>query len=301
MSTPTLLIVALLVAGAVRTPAAEVVVLESTGTAGARAALDALRRSLPGQALTEYQLGDDRASATQLVQELRPRTPILVAVGALAVEVAREAAPDLTLVFCFIQDPARSNLLGLPNVLGVASGVPIRNQLAAFRAVHPRGVRVGVIHSPEGERLVDEAQAAERLLRLSLVVRRIASDKDLPQTLRSLLKGGDAVDALWLPDDPLWLVAEARRTVFAEALKAGKPVYASSAEFVAEGALVSSGPDPVSVGEQVGHLITRVIAGERGGSQDLAMPRAELVINRQLAEQLKLEIPAGALAAAKLR
>ena len=41
-------------------------------------------------------------------------------------------------------------------------------------------------------------------------------------------------------------------TSLAEMFKAGRPVYGSSSGLVAEGALVSNGPDLVSIGEQVG-------------------------------------------------
>ena len=73
--------------------------------------------------------------------------------------------------------------------------------------------------------------------------RPVASDKDVPQALRALLRGDDAVDALWIPPDPILLGDEARRYMLAETLKAGKPVYSFSAALVAEGALVSNGPD----------------------------------------------------------
>ena len=47
-----------------------------------------------------------------MVATLKARTGvILVAMGPLAAQAAREGAPELPLVFCMVQDPAR---LGLP-------------------------------------------------------------------------------------------------------------------------------------------------------------------------------------------
>jgi len=85
--------------------------------------------------------------------------------------------------------------------------------------------------------------------------------------------------------------------VIAESLKAGRPVYASSDVLIPEGALASDGPDPTSVGEQVGELVNRMTAGEPG-PLEMRVPRAELVINRKIAGKLKIEIPPDALKAA---
>ena len=282
--------------------AAEVAVLKSGDSPAWRPAIEALRRSATGHTITEYDLKDDKAEALRVLAELKPKAPILVAMGPLAAQSARESTPDLPMIFCMIQDPGQLGLLGGVNTLGVAFSVPVKNQLAAFRAVNPRGVRIGVIFGSDATaRLVQEAMLASHVLRLNLIEKRVASEKDVPATLRGMLKGPEAVDALWLPPDPMLLGDAARRFLLSETLKAGKPLYAFSAALVAEGALVSNGPDVASVGEQVAELVNRVAAGERGGRGgrgELLVPRGELVINKRMAERLKLEIPADALAQA---
>lgn len=278
--------------------AADVAVLKSSETPGWRPAIEALKRGAAAHTLTEYDLRGDRAEALRVLAELKPRSPLVVAFGPLAAQVAREAAPELPLVYCMIQDPAQLGLAGAPNVTGVAFSIPIMNQLAAFRTVNPRGVRVGVIYGSESvAKLVQEAQTRSRVLRLNIVERRVASDKEVPEALRGMLKGSEAVDALWLPPDPMLLGDEARRFLLAETLKAGKPIYAFSSALVAEGALASNSPDLASVGEQAAELVARMLGGDR--SSTLLIPRGELVINKKTAERLKLEIPADALAQAK--
>jgi putative ABC transport system substrate-binding protein len=173
----------------------------------------------------------------------------------------------------------------------------VKNQIAAFRLVNPRGVRIGVLFQPDnaGDE-VAEAENAAGLLRVIIVPRPVASEREIPAGLRELL-GGDTVDALWMPADPVLLSEASRRYILAEATKAGKPVYTFSASIVAEGALVSNGADYVSIGEQVGDLVNRLASGERGRIE-LLVPRAELVINKRLAGKLKVEIPAEALKSA---
>jgi putative ABC transport system substrate-binding protein len=227
---------------------------------------------------------------------LKGRVELAVALGPLAAQVSKDILPDVPLVYCLVQDPSR---LGLPpTAAGVAFQTPVKNQLAAFRLVNPRGVRIGVIYSEAVAKLVEEAQKAAPVVRLAIVARPVASDKDVPATLRELFRGDDAVDALWIPPDPLLMGDETRRFLFAETLKAARPVYSFSPALVSEGALVSNGPDFSSVGEQAGELVNRLLAGDRTARGTLLLPRAELVVNKRIADKMKIDISADALKAA---
>jgi putative tryptophan/tyrosine transport system substrate-binding protein len=277
--------------------AADVAVLKSSDVAAWRPALDALRRSAAGHTITEYDFRGDRAVAEQVLAPLKGRPIVVVAMGNLAAQAAREILPDAPLVFCMVQDPAKLGLVPAPNLTGVASTLPVKNQIAAFRMVNPRGTRIGVVFHPDNSgRQVEEASKAAGLLRIALVVRPVASVGEIPQAVRALLSG-DTVDALWIPADPILLTDETRRYILTESLKAGKPVYAFSASLVSEGALVSNGPDLVSIGQQAGELVNRLAAGDKTRI-DLQVPRAELVINSRIAAKLKIVVPADALKAA---
>ena len=279
--------------------AAEVVVLKSADTSAWRPALETLHRVTLGHELTEYDLHGDAAEAARVVAGLRGRVAAIVALGPLAVHAAREQAPHTPLVVCMVQDPASLGLQPGPGVTGVAFQVPVKNQLAAFRLVHPRAARLGGIYGSEHvARLVQEAQRAVGLLRISLVERRVQSEREVPAALRALLSGPQAADALWLPPDPLLLGDDARRHVLAETLKAGKAVLTFSPMLVGEGALASLGPDMASTGEQAGELVNRILGPEKGARIDFLIPRGELVINRRIAERLRIEIAPEALQAA---
>jgi putative tryptophan/tyrosine transport system substrate-binding protein len=280
--------------------AAEVAVLKSTEAPAWRPALEALKRGLPGHTITEYDLRGDRNEAERILGALKGKAAVLVAFGPLAAEAARETASDQMLVFCMVQDPAKAGLLNNINASGVAFATPIKNQLAAFRLVYPRAVRIGVVHGPEESvtKLVQEAQKAAGVVRLVVTARVATTERDVPQALRALLKGEEAVDAIWLPPDPMLLGDATRRFLLAETLKAGKPVLSFSPAIVSEGALVSNGADIPSIGEQAAELVTRLLAGERTARGSLLIPKAELVINKKIADKLKIEIPADALKAA---
>jgi putative ABC transport system substrate-binding protein len=278
-------------------PAADVVLLKSTDAATWRPAEDALKRVAAAHTVIDYDLKGDQAEAERVMETLKGRNVIVVALGPLAAQAAREKAPELPLVFSMVQDPAKAGLAGAPNTAGVAFTIPVKNQLAAFRMVNPRARRIGVIYNAENVgRLVQEAQKASAIVRLVVVEKPVATEKEIPEALRSLLQGPDAVDALWFPPDPLLMGNESRRFILSETLKAGRPVYSSMASLVAEGALTSNSPDFASIGEQVGEIVNRIAAGEK--RTDMLVPRAELLINKKIADKLKVEIPADALKAA---
>jgi putative ABC transport system substrate-binding protein len=278
-------------------PAADVALLKSSDVPAWAPAVDALKRVAAGHTVIDYDLRGEKAEATRVLGTLKGRGMILVAMGPLAAQAAREAAPEMPLVFCMVPDPAKAGLVGAANTVGVLFGIPVKNQLAAFRMVNPRARRIGVVYNAENVgKLVQEAQKAAPIVRLVVVERPVATEREIPEALRALLQGPDAVDALWIPPDPLLLGNESRHFILSETLKAGRPVYSSMASLVAEGALASNSPDYASIGEQVGELVNRVAAGEKRG--DLLVPRAELLINKKIADKLKVEIPADALKAA---
>jgi putative ABC transport system substrate-binding protein len=278
---------------------AEIAVLKSTDSPAWRPALDAMKRGLVAHTVSELDLRGDKSEADRVVGLLRGKAAVIVAMGPLAVQAARDGAPDVPLVACMLLDPARAGVQAGPGVTGVMFQTPIKNQFAAFRMVNPRGVRIGVVYNAENTgRLVQEAQKGAPVVRLTIVEKVIVSDKEVPQALRALLQGATAVDALWVPPDPLLLGDEARRFLLTETLKAGKPIYTFSAGMVGEGALVSNGVDMASIGEQAAELANRLAGADKTAKIDFTIPRAELVINKKIADKLKIEIPPDALKAA---
>jgi len=292
----TVLVLCLVTEAAGLASAAEVAVLKSSEVAAWRPALDALKRAAASHNVTEYDLRGNRAEADRIVAQLKTSRPILVAVGPLAAQASRAGAPELPLVFCMVQDPGALGLVEAPNTWGVAFSIPARNQLAAYRAVNPRAVRVGAIHSADGAKAVADAQKAAPVLRLQIIEKVVASEREVPGALRALLK--EDMDALWIPPDPLLLSDATRRFLLSETLKAGKPVYSFSAALVSEGALASDGPGVAWIGAQAAELANRVASGDKG-EYEVLFPAAELVINKTIADKLGITIPAEALASAQ--
>ena len=277
--------------------AAEIAILKSADTPAWRPAVEALRRAASAHIFSEHDFRGERSEGARILAELKDRGSILVALGPLAAQMAHEALPTAPLVFCMVSDPDKMGLSPAPGLTGVAFRIPVRNQLAAFRMVNPRGVRIGVVHGPDAADLVGEGLKAGPLVRLAVFAKSVTAEEEVPGALRALFSGPDEVDALWLPADSLLLGDETRRFLLSESTKAGKPIYAFSEALVQEGALVSNGPDFASIGELAAELVNRLAGGDRERIEML-VPRAELVINKKVAGKLKIEIPADALSAA---
>jgi ABC-type uncharacterized transport system substrate-binding protein len=285
-----------LTASAVPCGAAEVALVKSSDVPAWRPALEAIRAATTAHQVTEYDLAGNRAEGEIIFAALKGKIGIVVAMGPLAAQLAREMLPEVPLVYCMVQDPTGAGLATAPNAAGVALGLPARNQLVAFRTVNPAARRIGVIYTSEMvARQAEEAQKAAGALKLEIVARRVADATGVPQAVRDLLKGAEPVDALWVLPDPVILEPATRRFVLAEALIAGKPVYSFSASLIAEGALVSHSADMASIGQGVGELIGRLTTGQRAERQPLLVPRGEVVINKRMADQLKVVVPPEAL------
>jgi ABC-type uncharacterized transport system substrate-binding protein len=271
--------------------AVEVAVLKTGAPASWRTVVEQLRRAGRAHRMTEYELSADAPLAAQAVAGLRGRAAVLVALGPGPAQAAREGLPDLPLVYCLIQDPGAAGLLPLPapHVAGVSFEVPVRNQLAVFRMVNPRAVRIGIVHSAHTARHAEEAQRSAPVLRVVVTTRAVESERDLPGALNALFSGEEAVDALWVPPDPVLLADTARRLLFTESQRAGRAVYGFSSALMADGALASNGPELASIGQEAAGLVDRLAAGER--NLELRAPRAELVVNVRAAERLKIQIP----------
>jgi putative tryptophan/tyrosine transport system substrate-binding protein len=288
------------VAAAQPAAAAEIAVVLSSDVPAWRAVSDALRVAAAGHTVTTYDLHGSRSEADKVFLGLKDTASVIVAMGPLAAQAAREIAAELPLVYCMVHDPAGVAGLAGSNVTGVAFSVPMRNQLVAFRAVNPKAARIGVVYSADTlTRQLDDARKAASALHLELVLRQVPSMQAVPQAVRELLGGKEAVDALWIPTDPVVLADETRRFVMQAAVQAGKPVYGSSSAMVKEGALVSNSPELASIGQSVGELVNRIARGEKAGRLAVVVPRSEVVINKKIAEQLGLTIPEEALRAAQ--
>src|SRR5262249_12647624 len=155
---------------AASSPAADVAIAKSSDLSLWRPALDTLLGGLAGHSVNEYDLKSDEEEARRVLAGLKGRAAAVVAVGPLAARGAHELLPRGPLVVCMVEEPEKLGLIGVPRTAGVAYGMPVKNQLAAFRAVDPSLRRLGVIYtSSELSGYMGRARSAAALFGLTLV------------------------------------------------------------------------------------------------------------------------------------
>ena len=136
-------------------------------------------------------------------------------------------------------------------------------------------MRIGVLFGAESAaELVQEAQKAAAVVRLALVARPVTSEKDVPAGPALAAHGPGGGGRALASAGP---AAAGRRDAPLpprETLKAGKPVYSFSAALVAEGALVSNGPDFASIGEQAAELVEPARRRRPDGARSACSSRA---------------------------
>jgi putative ABC transport system substrate-binding protein len=90
-----------------------------------------------------------------------------------------------------------------------------------------------------------------------------------------------------------------RKTIEAAAARHQLPTVYANRQFVAEGGLISYGPDPIDLYLRAADYVSRILNGEKPAALPVQMPtKYELVLNLKTAKTLGLEIPPSLLAIA---
>ena len=84
-----------------------------------------------------------------------------------------------------------------------------------------------------------------------------------------------------------------RGTIIALAARHRLPVVYPYRFFVADGGLISYGPDPIEQYRQAAHYVDRILKGEKPADLPVQAPtKYETVLNLKTAKALGLEVPA---------
>ena len=98
--------------------------------------------------ITAYDLRGSKKEENSIVQRLTATKPrLVVAIGPLAAQVARERLPDLPSIFVMVSNPPKYGLQGA-NIAGVSLDIPVKIQLAMYKSLVPTLKTLGVIYDP---------------------------------------------------------------------------------------------------------------------------------------------------------
>jgi putative ABC transport system substrate-binding protein len=241
--------------------------------------------------ITEYDLHGSKKEESSIIQRLTAAKPrLIVAIGPLAAQVAKERLQDIPSIFVMVSNPRRHGLQGT-QLAGVSLDIPIRTQLAMYQSLVPTLRTLGVIYDPEKTgMMIVEARSIADALGFQLMAARVASHKDVPAALRGLL---GKIDALWMVPDDTVVTPESFRFLLLTAFENNLPFITVSDIFVEAGALASLSPDYADVGRQGCQLATDIESGRLQPEEVMVVPptKVNLAINLKTASKIGLRLP----------
>ena len=241
--------------------------------------------------ITEYDLRGTKKEESSIIQRLTAAKPrLIVAIGPLAAQVAREHLRDIPLIFVMVSNPPKHGLQGA-NLAGVSLDIPVPMQLARYKALVPTLKTLGVIYDPtKTEAMVTEARSTVATLGLQLLAAPVSTPKEVPAAVRSLL---GKIDALWMVPDDTVVTPESFKFLLLTAFENNLPFVTVSDIFVEAGALASLSPDYTDVGRQGCQLATDLESGRLRPAEVMVVPPAKvnLAINLKTASKIGLQLP----------
>lgn len=241
--------------------------------------------------ITQYDLRGSKKGEMGVIQRVTAARPrLIVAIGALAAQVAREGVRDIPVVFIMVPNPHKYGLKG-ENIAGISLDIPVRTQFALYKSIKPALKTIGVIYDPEKTgAMVKEASGVAERLGLRLLASPVSSQKAVPAALRALL---GKIDALWMVPDDTVVTPESFRFLLLAAFENNLPFMTVSEIFVEAGALASLSPDYADVGRQGCQVVKEIESGRRHLAEIDILPPAKvnLAINLKTASKIGLSLP----------
>jgi putative ABC transport system substrate-binding protein len=241
--------------------------------------------------LTEYDLrGSDRQKERLIKDVIAAKPRLILAVGSLAAQVAKEAVRDIPVIFFMVPNPQKYDLGG-ENIAGISLDIPIETQFTIYKSLVPRLRTIGVIYDPnKTSAMIRDASAVAEKLGLRLLASPVASQKAVPAALRVML---GKIDALWMVPDDTVVTSESFKFLLLEAFEHNLPFLTTSDIFVEVGAFASLSPDYADVGRQACQLAREIESGRLNLRKvDIVPPaKVNLVINLKTANKIGLMLP----------
>lgn len=230
---------------------------------------------------------------------------ILAAAGTPPVLAAKAATATIPIVFPNVGDPVGQGLVAsLARPGGNLTGISIlfpdltAKRIELLAELVPKDRVIGLIvnpANPTNEVTIGDAPTAARAKGLRLSIQYVSNDDEIDAAFAEFAR--QRIRALLVGADPFF---SQRRGKFV-ALAAHHAILAVYAwrEFVAEGGLLSYGPNAAGQYRQAALLVAKILGGAKPADLPVEQPtNFELVINLNTAKALGLAVPQSLLARA---
>ena len=255
----------------------------------------------------EYRYAGNRLDRLPgLAQELvRLKVDVLVTPGTPGALALKNATKTIPIVFTDVIDPVAAglvdslarpghNLTGFSSIDAILAG----KRLELLKETIPKLHRAAVLWDPQNASSKEEwknSQRAARDLDLKLHSMEVSSADQYEKAFHDATKA--KIGAVVVLSTPL--TSSNRQWVAELATKNRLPSLYPRWEFVANGGLMSYGPDQIERYRRVAALIDKVLKGTKPSEIPVEQPtKFEFVVNLRTAQQIGLSIPPNILARA---
>jgi putative ABC transport system substrate-binding protein len=242
-----------------------------------------------------WETRDLRKAATELVA-LSPHV-ILVSTTP-AVSAMQQATKTVPIVFTQVADPVSAGFVAsLAKPGGNMTGFTVFDYdigakwLELLKEIAPNLTRVGVIRDPTSTTSIGQLaaiQSAARFLRVEISPLGGQDAKDIERTVTEFARGSNSgLISVAVP-----LTVNNRNQIITLAARHRLPATYPFRSFVADGGLISYGPDPIDQHRQAAGYVDRILKGEKPAELPVqAASKFELTINLKTAKALGLTVP----------
>ena len=272
--------------------------------------LDGLRNHgwIDGKTLIiEYRFARSPDRLPALAADLVALSPdLLIAVGPQTAVALKSATATIPIVFGAVADPVRIGLvqsLSHPggNITGLATLVPgfSSKQMETLREMVPTATKIAVLVNPGNPihrlAVAEELPQTARKLGVALPIVEATTAEELDIAFASA--AAQHADAIFPVGDPLTIRNATRITALAA--KYRLPAIYLGREHVADGGLISYGPNFPDLWLRAGGYVDKILKGTKPSDLPVEQPtKFELVINLKTAKALGLTVPPALLARA---
>ena len=193
---------------------------------------------------------------------------VIVAIATPSAQAVVAASKTVPVVFSAVTDPVAAKLVpswdaSKTNVTGVSDLLPLEPQMDLLKKVVPNAKRVGMVYDPGETNSTVVVKALREMLPkmgMTLVTAAAPRTVDVSSAARSLV---GKVDVIYTNTDNNVVWAYEALVKVGEEAKI--PLVASDTDSVKRGAVAALGINYHDLGEQTGHMVARILKGEKPG------------------------------------
>jgi putative tryptophan/tyrosine transport system substrate-binding protein len=249
--------------------------------------------------------GDPKAARTYAAELLARSPDALMAHGSPALKALSETTRTLPIIFVSVVDPVGSGVVeSLSKPGGNATGFTLFEYsiagkwLELLKEIAPQVARVAVLRDttgPGGPAQFGVLQALAPSFRVELVPVSVQDSRQIEEGVSALARKSDG-GLVVLPSGP---AANHRKLILTLAAQHSLPAIYPYSYFVADGGLITYGPDIVDQYRRAAAYVARILKGEKPADLPVQSPtKYELAINLKTAKALGLTVPPSLLARA---